>query len=137
MATRKEISKFLWRHLLLTLFLSCFFSGLISLLLFSDGSDGLESHEASTLIVLLGVFWAFVLTACSGTVFFNLDPAVANNRFYNFISFYFVPLAAVISVAVVNPATGAWLQYLAVTAPFFILHTFFYRQFNKRLAAAK
>jgi hypothetical protein len=135
--TRSEMSKFLWNRLGLTLFLSGLFTAIIILTLFSEGYDGLEAHQALTLFVLAGIFWAFFLTLCAVTVFFNLDPTVANNRLYNFLSYFFLPLAAIITIAIIMPASDAWWQYIATTVPFLVVHTCFYIQFNKRLATGK
>jgi len=130
---RAKMSKFLWSRLLFTFLLSCFFTAIISLILFYGNSDSLEGHEALTLDVLAGIGWAFLLTICSITVFFNLDPAVAHNRFYNFIAYFFLPLVATVTYAMFNLTGGPWLDYLGMTAPFFAVHTCFYIQFNKRI----
>jgi cytochrome bd-type quinol oxidase subunit 2 len=123
--------------LLVTLALSCFFTAIISLVLFPDKTDSLEGHEALTLAVMAGIFWAFLLTVCSVTVFFNLDPGIANNRVCNFLAYYFLPLAATVTYAIFNLTGGQLPDYMAMTAPFFVVHTCFYIQFNKRLGVAK
>jgi len=135
--TRAETSKFLWSRIGLTLFLSGFFTAIIIAIFFSKGSDSLEGHQALTLFVLAGIFWSFFLTLCAVTVFFNLDPAIANDKLYNFLSYFFLPLAAVITIALITPVSEDWLDYVAATVPFFVVHTCFYIQFNKRLAAGK
>jgi hypothetical protein len=132
--TRREMSKFLWGRLLLTLLLSCFFSAIVSSCLFSNVANSFEGSQALTIVVLLSIFWSFMLSLCTVTVFFNLDPAIANNQFYRLIAYYLLPFVAVAALPLLNAVEGHWLEYLAVTAPFIVVHTYFYIEFGKQLA---
>ena len=136
MMTRAQLSKFLWTRLGLTFLLSGFFTAIIALALFSASSGSLEGNQALTLAVLAGIGWSLILTVCSITVFFNLDAAIAHNRIYNFITWYFLPITAAASYAIFNITSDMWLDSLAMTVPFFAIQTFFYIQFNKRVAIA-
>ena len=131
--TQDKLNYFFKSRLLLTLLLSCFFTVLVVLVVFQDKSHSLEGSQGVTIMAIAGFIWAMLLSVCSVCTFLNLNAAIRNNVYNRIISYYWLPVLAVCVVAWLVVTRDMWLEFLAMTAPFFVVHTCFFIQFNKRL----
>ncbi len=132
METSSNITGYLWKTLLFTFLVSALFTFLLIQIIYSANSDGLEGKQAALLNSIAGVLWALALTLCSLTVFFNIYPRIRQHKIYSFLSYYLVPLIALIAVVVSmgfsEPKTV--IQFLVTNIPFFAVQGYFFWKFK-------
>ncbi|QHS55114.1 hypothetical protein GWR56_06010 [Mucilaginibacter sp. 14171R-50] len=119
------------KSLIYTFLLGYLLTFITIMVVFSKEAGSLEGNQGITLFCLIGFVWVLCLTLLSTTIFFNLFPEIKNNRFYNFLSYYALPVSACSILIFTNSVLEIASVYLSITLPFFAVHSFFfYRQMD-------
>ena len=128
-----QINKYLRKNLFLALPINMVTTFIFVEIVYNNKSNRLEGNQAILLVGLGAAFWAFILTSCSATILFNSYASIRKNTIYSFLSFYFIPIIAVIIMGI-NIGKGEMLTVFFVAClPFFITQAYFFLKFRKAL----
>ena len=128
---KKVIAKRLGINLLLTFVFSSFLTFLSIQIYYSKEAGSLEGNQGITIMTLAGIFWTFVLTLCSLTVFFNLNDKVRQNKFISSLTFFLVPILIATIVFIKSDFQDMWQSFFLMTLSFMVTQVYFFIKFSK------
>ncbi|RAV54702.1 hypothetical protein DIU36_20180 [Mucilaginibacter rubeus] len=124
-----QIFNLLWKGLLLTFPFSSLLTLIIVQIAFGKMSQSFEGGQGVVLLSIGGVLWCLALTISAATVFFNLYPAIRDNIYYCFLSYFIVPFFIALYIGLNANASDMAKYFFALTVPFFVVQTWFFIKF--------
>lgn len=128
---RSVIAKQLTKNLFLTFLISIVLT-FLGLNTFYAGTRGsLEGNQIVFIIIIMSIFWIFILTLCSLTVYLNLYAGIRGNRVYCMLTFFLLPMLLILVMSGLTGFDSMWESFAITNGAFVITHVFFYMRFRK------